>query len=425
MKKIVSLILIAGLCILLMSQWATADPPPLRLESQDGNYRLFFNLQYRPRFEFNDNLDFAKDTENSYISHRARLSLTAQYQDEAEVVIQVQDVRLWGEESLNVTPPDNTVFDYTSDGFDLHQGYLLIKHNNKCFLKLGRQEIALDGLRLIGNVNWSQQGRTFDAVRATYKADDFGIDLMYAKLLEDDHKVNGTEIGSDRDLAILHGRFEPVDGVYTSLIAVWDGLEDKNSRRWTIGPYMKIKINGFHSVVESYGQFGRMGDNDYCAYMASGRVGYTIDALWKPTVDIWFDYLSGDDNPNDDKVEVFDSLYATNHIYYGLMDYFLNIPLHTGGLGIMDMGGMIKIVPDKRLICKLDVHHFLTSEDTTNGNNDLGTEVDLTVEMPYMQHLTVVTGISVFCQGNAMEDLKGTDAQKTETFGYIMADVSF
>jgi len=425
MKKFGSLLLIIGLCILLMSQWAMAKPPPLHLESQDGNYRLFFNLQYRPRFEFNDNLEFAKDTENSYISHRARLSLTAQYQDEAEVVIQVQDVRLWGEESLNVTPPDNTLFDYTSDGFDLHQGYLLIKHNNKCFLKLGRQEIALDGLRLIGNVNWSQQGRSFDAVRAAYKADNFGVDLMYAKLLEGDHKVNGAEIGSDRELAILHGHFKPVDGVYTSLIAVWDGLEDKNSRRWTIGPYVKIKKGGFHSIAEGYGQFGRMEDNDYRAYMASGRAGYTIDIDWKPTFDLWFDYLSGDDKPNDDKTETFDTLYATNHIFYGLMDYFLNIPLHTGGLGIMDMGAMIKIVPDKRLICKLDVHHFLTSQDTTNGHNDLGTEIDLTVKMPWIPHVTFITGISVFCQGNAMEDLKGTDSQKTETFGYVMADVSF
>ncbi len=425
MKKIWLFLWTIGMSILLVNPGVMAKQPPLSIESQDGNYRLFFNLQYRPRFEFNDNKDFDKSTENSFISHRARLSLTAQYQDEMEVVIQIQDIRLWGEETLNVTPPDNTLFDYNSDGFDLHQGYFLIKHNDKCFLRIGRQEIAIDGQRLIGTVNWLQQGRSFDAVRAYYKSDNYGFDIMYAKLLEGDIKVGGTEIGYDRDLFILHGNFKPLDGLYTSLLAVWDGLEDKNSRRWTIGPFVKFKRGGFHSIVEGYGQFGRIMDNDYSAYMASVRAGYTMNMSWKPTFDIWADYLSGDDNPNDDKEEYFDTLYATNHKFYGFMDYFLNIPLHTGGLGLTDLGVMMKIVPDKRLICRLDVHHFLTSKETTNGNNTLGTEFDLTLKMPCLRHLTILSGISIFLQGNAMEDLKGTDEQQTETFGFVMADVSF
>ena len=39
----------------------------------------------------------------------------------------------------------------------------------------------------------------------------------------------------------------------------------------------------------------------------------------------------------DKKYNVFNTLYATNHKYYGFMDYFIDIPRHTYGLGLIDI----------------------------------------------------------------------------------------
>lgn len=52
---------------------------------------------------------------------------------------------------------------------------------------------------------------------------------------------------------------------------------------------------------------------------------------------LWYDHLSGDDDPSDGTVRVFDTLFATNHKFYGLADYFLNIPVQTVGRGLQDL----------------------------------------------------------------------------------------
>ena len=85
-RKIVLLLLVTNMFILWMNTPATAGTPHLELTSEDGDYRLLFNLQYRPRFEYNDNKDFKKDTSQSFVSHRARFTLTGAYQDFLEIV---------------------------------------------------------------------------------------------------------------------------------------------------------------------------------------------------------------------------------------------------------------------------------------------------------------------------------------------------
>jgi len=412
-RKLVLLFYVTSIFFLWTNMPAMAESPPLQLNSNDENYSLFFNFQYRPRYEYNDNKDFQKNTKQDFISHRARLTFTGTYQDFLEIVFQVQDVRIWGSET-------DTLGDFSANGFDFHQGYALLKHDDKCFLKLGRQEIVFDGQRLIGSVNWAQQARAFDAIKAYYKRTDYQVTGAYAKVLEDDSGVN-----NNADLFILHGSLKPFDTLYTSLIVIWDGSHTPDSSRWTIGPYFQFNSGGFHSVVEGYGQFGNVKNGmvqDYCAFLAAGRAGYTFDNSWKPTIDVWFDYLSGDDDPTDGKIKVFDTLFATNHKYYGNMDFFLNIPVHTGGLGLMDAGLMAKIKPHKYLIYRIDFHQFWTAKDTLMGNNNLGFEIDFIQKTPLPKGITVTCGFSTFFRGNAMADLRNNE-ESTEFFGFVMADL--
>ncbi len=65
------------------------------------------------------------------------------------------------------------------------------------------------------------------------------------------------------------------------------------------------------------------------------NIKYKFDSPVKPTIGVGIDYLSGDDGTDDD-YNVFNTLYATNHKYYGFMDYFINLPNDTYGKGLMD-----------------------------------------------------------------------------------------
>lgn len=54
---------------------------------------------------------------DSFTSMRVRAAIAAQLEGRVKVFIQLQDVRLFGEEG-------DTKGDYRADNFDLHQGYL-------------------------------------------------------------------------------------------------------------------------------------------------------------------------------------------------------------------------------------------------------------------------------------------------------------
>ena len=105
--------------------------------------------QIRPRYEFRD--PFANNYD-SFTSMRVRTQMVTSLDSDVDLMIQLQDVRLWGEEK-------NTLTDYSADKFDLHQGYVHLKKlgDGDHSLKIGRQIVALGGQRLIGAVEWTQK----------------------------------------------------------------------------------------------------------------------------------------------------------------------------------------------------------------------------------------------------------------------------
>lgn len=112
---------------------------------------------------------------------------------------------------------------------------------------------------------------------------------------------------------------------------------------------------------------------DISAFMLTGSVGYTFKKSgWKPSVWIGYDYLSGTDPvDNDPDYGTFNTLFATNHKYYGYMDYFVNIPAATGGLGLQDIMLKTRFKPTEQFWFGLDGHHFMSAEDDFDGENTL------------------------------------------------------
>ena len=73
-------------------------------------------LQYRLRFLAHSGKDLAPGGTFDAFSHRARLGMKVRALRWFSAMIQLQDVRLWGEET-------NTLGDYRADGFDVHQAW--------------------------------------------------------------------------------------------------------------------------------------------------------------------------------------------------------------------------------------------------------------------------------------------------------------
>ena len=126
--------------------------------------------QVRPRFEVCGPVGVGHDVVTNV---RVRASISADLEREVSAFIQLQDVRLWGEET-------STLADFRADNFDLHQGYVTFGDVGETSIgvRIGRQEMSLGGQRLVGAVGWTQQGRSFDGIRVSDKPKGGRVDLF-------------------------------------------------------------------------------------------------------------------------------------------------------------------------------------------------------------------------------------------------------
>ena len=135
------------------------------------------------------------------------------------------------------------------------------------------------------------------------------------------------------------------------------------------------------------------------------------------------DLLSGDDDPADGETKVFDTLFATNHKFYGYADYFLNIPVHTATQGLQDAAIKTSYALRQDLKVGLDLHSFALAEKGALDSAHLGEEIDLTLNYRYSKQVVCLAGFSYVLADDAFEAIGrlGEDAK----FAFFMTNVAF
>ena len=383
---------------------------PGHLQGQEST-QVTFGGQVRPRFE--SRTPVGGDW-NSFTSMRVRAALDARLEGNVRVFVQFQDVRLFGEES-------NTLSDYEGDNIDLHQGFLELTDVPSLggALRVGRQELALGEQRLVGTVNWSQQGRSFDGVRyTTPPKDGLKVDLFAMKLREE---TSGTQ---DWDSSFLgaYGAFPIGEGssldVYGLLVT--DSRED-NGSEVTVGGLWRGTAGPIDLRAEASLQTGDRSGSNVSAYMVGLRAGGKLHE--KVTATLWYDYLSGDDDPNDDEVGVFNTLFATNHAFYGFYDLFLDLPSHTGGLGLKDTAIKFAFTLSPETSLRVDLHNFQSAQEGTLSTQSLANELDLTLSHQLSSALALQGGYSYVQAKDGIKELERLS--ENAQWVYLMLNASF
>ena len=264
------------------------------------------------------------------------------------------------------------------------------------------------GERLVGAVGWNNVGRSFDAIKVRYGGDSF-VDFFNAKIQEKGLK--------DRNFSGLYGHLPRTDRVWEPYLFF---EQDKNydptrMKRITLGLHATGQFtgatgHGFGYELEGAFQTGQLGlhqtgvPHDVMAWMATGALSYTSPSWYEYKAILGVDWLSGDDDPTDRDYKVFDTLFATNHKFYGFMDLFLNIPADTGQGGLVDvmLKGEMKTAPNTRLA--LHLHHFSLA---AGAEKALGQEVDAVLSYDYSEVYALQGGTLVFVPGDAMKAMPG------------------
>ncbi|MDT8341514.1 MAG: alginate export family protein [Longimicrobiales bacterium] len=369
--------------------------------------------QVRPRSELRDPSGAAGGSQ-SYTSLRTRIGALYQAQGPVRAFVQFQDVRFFGEEL-------GTLSDFDADNQDLHQGWLEVgTENSTLALRVGRQEANYGEERLVGAVDWTQQGRAFDGARLRVNADErLTVDVLGFQLAE---SAAPTQF-EDASFWGAYGVYQAGAGRTLDAYALWryNASDGGDTDQWTSGLRYAASDGGFNYRVEGAWQTGERVGSDVSAWLLAAQVGRDFHQ-GRAGVTLWLDYLSGND-PGSDEVGVFETLFATNHKFYGFADLFTDIPLHTAGRGLVDMAvkGRWQVHPDWRL--NLDLHRFTVAEDDGLADDHLGTEVDLTLTRSLFYGLRVSGGASYVFEGDALLPVRGIgeDVQ----FVYVMLDLVF
>jgi hypothetical protein len=374
---------------------------------------------YRPQDpDARDSFDFAH--------MRTRLRFDVEVDERVAVVIELQDVRTLGEEG-------STTADV--EGVDLKRGAILVKRlfERPLALEMGRFVLAYGDQRLIGHLEWFDQGRTYDGARLAYAPERGFLDLFAVRVRE--------TLTPDDDLSLL--------GVYggTKGSATLDAegyalvlLDDRpaagevgsgDTRFVTAGTRLFGARDGWDYTGEFALQAGDLRGDDLLAFAFALKGGRTFEGSpWRPRVGFEAAFATGDGDPADGDSAQFQTLFPTNHVHYGYADLF-------SWSNLLDLKLGVSAQPRPALFVTLDVHHFRLADErgawvnaggstvrpgAAGASRHLGEEIDFTATWKPRKSLAVLFGWSLFLPGGFVSD---TGDDPVAHFLYIEVRVVF
>jgi hypothetical protein len=372
-----------------------------------------------------------------------------------KVYASLQDVRVFGQDRSSI----NKITVDANDGILFHEAWaevMLIDTLSKIqnmSLKVGRQEIAYDDQKVLGALDWLQQGRKHDAIVFKYANKGWFFDAGVA--FNQNSEKNSTTIFDPSVAAYPTGYSAGTNGVgalYKSFQYAYLGRkfffgnlsflyfkDDFNKvvagtavqgvfSRNTIGlyynvnPTRKINLTGSFYHQGGHNKDGRSISANLASITSTYQVGRKL--FVGPGVD----YLSGTDGTKaitaNSDTNTFDPLYGTPHKFWGTMDYFYAASPF-GQQGLLNYFFKVKYNASDKLSLLLDVHGFETANKLATGAKSyLGTEVDLTAKYNFTKIINIEAGYSMMKAKKSLAGLKGVlTPDLSPQFAYVMLTI--
>lgn len=392
---------------------------------------LDVNLQIRPRFEYRNGYkqllqEGQKGT--SQISQRSRLNFNYK-QDDLILKLTFQNTRTWGD----VAPA--TVAD--KNGVAVFEAWAQYNFTEKWSARMGRQVLSYDNQRILGEMDWAQQGQSHDALTVSFHDETQKLDFggAYNSTAENVVQTPYTVANyKAMQYAWYHNQFsEKLGASFLVLNTGYEFTRNPNTPEskilvdymQTFGPYLTYKKDKIDTSFWLYGQTGKSTDQQVSAWNAAANINYSITNSFK--AGLGYEFLSGkDSNDGSTVIKSFNPIFGTNHGFNGYMDYFY-VGNHLKNVGLQDIFIKLNYNVNKWQFALIP-HVFLSAADVVNVNEKmdsyLGTEIDATFGYNFKKDITVTGGYSQMFGSKTMEFIKTGDASHTNNWAWLMVSVN-
>jgi len=219
------------------------------------------SIQLRPRYEYRNgykSLLKTGDSPTSFISQRSRLNLNFE-QDKLKLKLSLQNVRTWGDVATTTTADKN--------GVAVFEAYADYSFDDKWSARLGRQVLSYDNQRIMGGIDWIQQGQSHDAALITYKDAKNRLDLGFAHNANAENLLEPTTAYTttykEMQYAWYHTSIKKVNASFLFLNAGYQYLKTPTDLQTdyiqTYGTYLTYKGKKWDFDLGIYGQSGKSG----------------------------------------------------------------------------------------------------------------------------------------------------------------------
>lgn len=434
---------------------------------QQAQAQLSVSAQVRTRTEYRNgqgNPTFEDAEPAIFTSQRSRLNIGyAGYR--FKIYTSLQDVRVWGQDQSSI----NRFTLDANDGLMLHEAWaeLSLVDTGKVIknftVKIGRQELVYDDVRLLGNLDWLQQARRHDAI--VFKFDHKGWTAHLGGAFNQNREQKAGAIFNPIPTAGTYpASTNGIGAMYKSMQFLYVGRklhfgnasfllfkDDFNEYRPTPTPANPAAVqyksgvwsryttgvNLFGTVarkitfaLSAFSQTGRYRDgtqlNEYLL-SASGLYQAGRKFQFGPGVDV----TSGDGKtPN----KRFDPLYGTPHKFWGYMDYFYVADGFGAANGLVNPYLKGRFKAKDNLTLSLDVHQFILPEGVKDADGKamdkkLGTEIDFVMTYNMTKAVTIEGGYSYMKSTATMTApsvkpaAAGTKPDHSSTWAYLMINI--
>lgn len=379
---------------------------------------MAFGAQLRGREEGATGLSAVGRKDDTYYLSRVRFDATLTPVSWLKMYGQAQDA-LTLEYDLPQQPLAHT------NRLDLRQGWLEAQTPGKTGLgaRIGRQLLVYGDQRLVGDGEWNNTARAFDAAKLWFFAPGYRLEAFASSVvLVEQDRFDRNRHEEEQFYGLVGSSTSLVPDATLEPFLFVKHLEEAAGEGGTRGPALVetagLRLAGklparFDYNLEGALQSGTFAENEVFAWAGHAAFGWTAMAT-SPKPRVWLEYnaASGDRDSADGRKNTFDQLYPTNHFRYGTADLVGWKNMHDAAVGI-------EAAPVAGFKIAVEGHRFFlqTSQDalydaggapvvknTGVRSLEVGSEVDLYTSWSSPRGYSVGAGFSAFQAGEYLAE---------------------